>query len=92
VTIIKCKCKFHIRHNGLIKIKLNVSLTVIYPSWGGGEVKVLMVVVMDSTIIVCHAVYFGGNVPMFYPEDRGSSFLRNFGNLANFFRLRGKII
>ena len=47
---------------------------------------------MDSTVIVCHAVYFGGKVPMFYPEDRGSSFLRNFGKLANFFRLRGKII
>jgi hypothetical protein len=49
-----------------------------------------MVVVMDNTVIVYHAVYFGGNMPMFYPEDKGSIFLRNFGKLANFFRLLGR--
>jgi hypothetical protein len=51
-----------------------------------------MVVVMDNTVMVCHAVYFCGNVPMFYPKERSNNFLRNFGKLADFFRLLGEII
>jgi len=54
--------------------------------------KILIVVIVDNTVIVCHAVYFGGNMPVFHLEDGGSSFLRNFGKLANFFRLLGEII